>query len=115
MLQHTRLTEFLQHTHYALPPYIPGFSSVTNRRLIAEVPWSKKEIVLELELCDNDYIFRYGPDEKHLTELAHADSALINPEKVGCMVGEMLGMFASANGGCSENRADFAWAEYEDL
>ena len=68
-----------------------------------------------MELKENAYIFRFGPDERHLSELGRADGALINPEKVGCMVGEMLGMFASANGGCSENRADFAWAEYEDL
>ena len=108
--------QLLQFTaDYALPPYIPGFTSVTNRRLLAEVPWSEESIVLEMELCDNDYIFRFGADETQLTELARADGALINPEKVGCMVGEMLGLFASANGTDSENRAVFAWAEYEDL
>jgi alpha-N-arabinofuranosidase len=68
-----------------------------------------------MELIENDYIFRYGPDEQHLTELGRADGALINPEKVGCMVGEMLGMFASANGEKSENSAAFDWAEYQDL
>ena len=31
------------------------------------------------------------------------------------MVGEMLALFASSNGSDSENRAAFAWAEYEDL
>ncbi|MBR4393060.1 MAG: hypothetical protein IKT07_03445, partial [Oscillospiraceae bacterium] len=43
------------------------------------------------------------------------DGALINPEKVGCMVGEMLGMFASRNGAASYNKALFRWAEYQDL
>ena len=108
--------ELLRFTaDYDLPPYIPGFRSVTNRSLLASAPWDSAEIVLEMELNENDYIFRYGPDEQHLTELARADGALINPEKVGCMVGEMLGVFASGNGTAVENRAVFDWTEYQDL
>ena len=99
---------------YALPPYIPGFTSVTSRSLLASVPWAAEEVVLEMELAENDYIFRYGPDEQHLIELGRADGALINPGKVGCMVGEMLGIFASGNGTASENSAVFDWAEYQD-
>ena len=95
-------------------PFIPGFTSVTNRSVLASVPWPADEVVLEMELVENDYIFRYGPDEQHLTELSRADGALINPEKVGCMVGEMLGIFASGNGTASENSAVFDWAEYQD-
>ena len=111
----TRL-ELLRFTaDYDLPPYIPGFRSVTNRSLLASAPWDSAEIVLEMELNENDYIFRFGPDEQHLTELARADGALINPEKVGCMVGEMLGVFASGNGTAVENRAVFDWTEYQDL
>ena len=111
----TKLQLLLFTADYALPPYIPGFTSVTNRQLLASVPWNSEEIVLEMELNENDYRFRYGSDEQHLTELAHADGAVINPEKVGCMVGEMLGMFASGNGTESHNEALFAWAEYQDL
>ncbi len=100
---------------YAQPPYIPGFSSVTNREVLVSVPWNADEIVLEMELRENDYVFRYGPDDQQLTKLARADGAYINPEKVGCMVGEILGLFASGNGAESNNKALFAWAEYEDL
>ena len=100
---------------YDLPPYIPGFTSVTNRRVLAETVWEQDAVVLEMALIDNDYRFCFGPDEKHLTELGCADGALINPEKVGCMVGEMLGVFASGNGVDSENAAQFDWAEYENL
>ena len=111
-----RMLQLLLYTaDYVLPPYIPGFTSVTNRQLIAEGPWEDDDVVLEMELDENDYIFRFGPDEGHLTELARADGAAINPEKVGCMVGEMLTLFASGNGEKSENRAFFAWAEYENL
>ena len=100
---------------YDLPPYIPGFTSVTNRRVLAETVWEQDAVVLEMALIDNDYRFCFGPDEKHLTELGCADGALINPEMVGCMVGEMLGVFASGNGVDSENAAQFDWAEYENL
>ena len=99
---------------YALPPYIPGFTAVTKREVLASAPWEGEEVVLEMELCENNDIFRFGPDETQLTELARADGAAINPEKVGCMVGEMLGLFASGNGAESDNKALFAWAEYED-
>ena len=109
------LLRLLRYTaEYELPPYIPGFTSVTNCAMIASTPWSGEEIILETELDENDYIFRYGPDEEHLRELARTDSAAINPEKVGCMVGETLGLYASGNGADSENQAVFAWAEYED-
>lgn len=100
---------------YALQPYIPGFTSVTNCERLAQVPWDEEGIVLEMAFDGNDYSFRYGLNEKELKELARADGAAINPEKVGCMVGEMLALFASGNGSDSENRAAFAWAEYEDL
>ena len=63
----------------------------------------------------NDYIVRFGLDEEHLIELGRADGARINPEKVGCMVGEMLGMFAGGNGKTGSHRAVFDWAEYQDL
>ncbi|MBO7374160.1 MAG: glycoside hydrolase family 43 protein [Oscillospiraceae bacterium] len=99
---------------YDLPPYIPGFASVTNSSLIASAPWEVDEVVLEMELLENDYIFRFGQDERHMAELGRVDGALINPEKVGCMVGEMLGVFASGNGTDSENAACFDWAEYQD-
>ena len=66
-----------------------------------------------MELNENEYIFRFGPDEAQLTELGRMDGSRVNPEKVGCMVGEMLGVFDSANGGESGNRAAFDWAEYQ--
>ncbi|MBO6040084.1 MAG: glycoside hydrolase family 43 protein, partial [Oscillospiraceae bacterium] len=100
---------------YELPPYIPGFTSVTNRTRIVEAPWEAENVVLQMELRENNYVFSYGAEEAGLTELGRVDGALINPEKVGCMVGEMLGMFATGNGTASENKAVFRWAEYKDL
>ena len=108
--------QLLRYTaDYALPPYIPGFTAVTKREVLAAAPWNGEEIVLEMAFDGNDYSFRYGAHEQQLTELARTDGAAINPEKVGCMVGEMLALFASGNGAESDNHALFTWAEYEDL
>ena len=110
------VVQLLQYTaDYDLQPYIPGFTSTTNRTVLACAPFDGEEIILEMELDENRYVFRYGADEKDLAELACADGAVINPEKVGCMVGEMLGLYASGNGGKSENSALFCWSDYEDL
>lgn len=110
------VVQLLQYTaDYDLQPYIPGFTSTTNRTVLACAPFDGEEIILEMELDENRYVFRYGADEKDLADLACADGAVINPEKVGCMVGEMLGLYASGNGGKSENSALFCWSDYEDL
>ena len=110
------VVQLLQYTaDYDLQPYFPGFTSTTNRTLLGCSPFDGEEIILEMELDENRYVFRYGTDEKDLAELACADGAVINPEKVGCMVGEMLGLYASGNGRKSENRALFCWSEYENL
>lgn len=110
------VVQLLQYTaDYDLPPYIPGFTSTTNRKLLAGAPFDGEEIVLEMELDENRYVFRCGTQENDLKELACADGSVINPEKVGCMVGEMIGMYASGNGMNSENNAMFYWSEYEDL
>ena len=110
------VVQLLQYTaDYDLQPYFPGFTSTTNRTLLGCAPFDGEEIILEMELDENRYAFRYGTDEKDLAELACADGAVINPEKVGCMVGEMLGLYASGNGGKSENSALFCWSDYKDL
>ena len=110
------MLQLLQYTaDYELPPYIPGFTSTTNINVLASVPWDREDIVLEMELDENRYIFRCGAEENGLIELACADGAVINPEKVGCMVGEVIGLYASGNGEKSNNSAVFCWSEYEDL
>ena len=96
---------------YEVPPYFPNFTSTTHKKLLAETSWEEDSILLQLEMRENEYTFRYGAAEDKLTELAKASGAVINPEKVGCMVGEMLGVFASGNGTDSSNSALFDWVE----
>lgn len=110
------VVQLLQFTaEYDLQPYIPGFKSVTKRTVLASAPFDGGDIILEMELDENRCVFRYGSPEGERKELACADGAVINPEKVGCMVGEVLGLHASGNGEASKNSALFVWAEYEDL
>ena len=110
------VVQLLQYTaDYDLQPYIPGFTSTTNRTVLACAPFDGEEIILEMELDENRYIFRCGAEENGLIELACADGAVINPEKVGCMVGEVIGLYASGNGEKSSNSALFCWSEYENL
>ena len=96
---------------YNHPPYFPGFEAVTKEEILAEVSWEKKEIVLQIEMNGEDYHIFYGSDREHLEELCQFDAAVINPEKVGCMAGTLVGVYASANGETSENRAEFDWFE----
>ena len=110
----TRVLQLLRFTSdFDVPPYFPNFRAETRRAVLKQVPWDQDSLVLQMELRGNEYIFRYGSDENALLELCTADGAAINPEKVGCMVGEMLGVFASGNGTDSENRASFDWVEVE--
>ncbi|MCI2049603.1 MAG: glycoside hydrolase family 43 protein [Lachnospiraceae bacterium] len=93
------------------PPFMPGFRSLTKQEVIAFLPWTRETAVLQIEMQEEAFTFRCGTDEAHLSTLAVADGRLINPEKVGCMSGTIVGMFATANGEESTNRADFDWFE----
>ena len=96
---------------YDRPPYFLGFTSETSKEVLAEVTWDAEEIVLQIEIVGERFAVKYGADKELLQELCVADGAKINPEKVGCMSGTILGMFASGNGCNSENHADFDWFE----
>ena len=98
-------------SEYNHPPYIPGFESRTDRTVLAEKPWKDADIVLQVEMHGMDWTVRVGADRDSLQELCKADGAVFNPEKVGCMVGTMLGMYATGSGTESENRAEFDWFE----
>ncbi len=98
-------------SEYNRPPYMPGFEGHTNRRVVAEIPWQKENTVLQIEMNGEDWIVRYGCDQNELQDLVSVNGAEINPEKVGCMCGTLIGMFATGNGTDSQNTADFDWFE----
>ena len=94
---------------YEIPPYFPGFSSENHSEILAETEWNKKDIVLQIEMKHEEFIVRYGDAEDALKELTVADGKTINPEKVGCMTGTLIGMFATGGGIDSDNCAAFDW------
>ena len=96
---------------YPCPPYFPGFTSQTSCEVVAEVEWSKSSVVLQVEMEGETFTVRFGTGREALSTLCTADGTLINPEKVGCMAGTTVGMYASGNGADSDNAASFDWFE----
>ncbi len=99
-------------TDYDRPPYIPGFHADLHKKVLAETPWEEDSVVLSIELRGNTCTARYGSDEKDLKKLVKADAFEINPEKVGCMTGTMIGVFASGNGETINKTATFRYFEH---
>lgn len=98
---------------FTLPQYMPGFTCKTTETVLACAPWDQEEIVLKVVMEGEKFTILCGENETSLVELATVDGALINPEKVGCMVGTMVGMFASGNGIGSGKEAAFDWFRLE--
>ena len=96
---------------FELPPYIPGFKDATKRKVLAEVPWDREDIVLQIQMNGEDWTVSYGDSEADLKELCTFDGRILNPEKVGCMIGTMIGMYATGNGEDSDNCAAFEYFE----
>ncbi|MCF0133090.1 MAG: glycoside hydrolase family 43 protein, partial [Blautia sp.] len=104
-----RLVEYTSEFNH--PNYIPGFVSETFSRVLAEVPYDKEQVVLQFDIQRQDITVNYGENKDALTVLGKADGGILNPEKVGGMVGTVIGMYASGNGVDSNNCARFDWFE----
>lgn len=94
---------------YDRPPYLPGFTCDTKREILAQRDWNREDIILQVQMAEETFTVSAGGSEDELLELYVADGNLINTEQVGCMVGTMVGMFASGHGAESSNRAFFDW------
>ncbi len=107
-----QIVRFVKYTsEYDVPPHMPGFQSITIRTVVAQAEWEEADIILQIQIEGEQFSVRYGAHKSCLRELCTADGAEMNPEKVGCMAGTMLGMFASGNGTDSDNEAQFDWFE----
>lgn len=99
----------LTTAEYEIPPYFKGFTSNNKKTVLAECEWDKKDIILQIHMKHEQFIVRYGDSKDSLKELVVADGKQINPEKVGCMAGTIVGLYATGNGQESENKASFDW------
>ncbi len=104
-----KLRLVLNTADFDVPSYIPSFQAREHITVLAETEWNENSVVLALHMKGNQYTFLCGRDRDHLNVFAEADGFAINPEKVGCMVGTMAGVFASGNGTESDNEASFDW------
>lgn len=118
-LQKTRrdgldLLELVQVTTEANTlPHLPGFKAHTEEKTLAAVPWPEDVVILRIEGRGTDFDFLYGGSGEKLSVLyAGADSRILNPASAGTFTGMVLGLFASANGRESSNKAAFDWFEY---
>lgn len=83
---------------------------------LAGTDWNADSIVLRISERDCDYSFYYGESADTLKPLfVGGDARMMNVPVDGGMVGALVGMYASANGGTSDNKAHFEWSEYVDL
>ena len=92
-------------------PYLPGFKAEMKREVIAVKEYGASDVVLRIAMDGEDWHIFYGSSEDKLTELCAFDGRILNPEEVGCMTGTMIGMYATANGAESQNRASFSYFE----
>ncbi|MBQ1377095.1 MAG: glycoside hydrolase family 43 protein [Lachnospiraceae bacterium] len=84
--------------------------------VLAEVPWDENAVVLRISEREDRVLFFYGKDCDSLTLVrAEGDARKLNVPVDGGMVGAVVGVYASANGEESSNKAAFAWTEYKDL
>lgn len=100
-------------TEFTSFPFLPGFTHHTSCEIVKRIPCEESTVVLKVTSTGKELSFYYGKDEKDLQLFAEADATKINTEKLGCMTGTMIGMFASGNGTDSENKARFDWFELD--
>lgn len=92
-------------------PYYPGFTCENKAVVLAETEYASSDIILQAELDYLRFTFRYGSTKEELREFCTADGRQICPEQIGCMTGNLIGIFASGNGRDSANEASFDWFE----
>ena len=98
-------------TEYDMPAFVPHFRAKTNAQVLASAGFDSAEIVLKLEIRGREITLLYGGSEDSLQELCRADMAKLATKQNGCLVGTLMGMFASGNGRDADNQADFDWFE----
>lgn len=106
----------LSTTDMAMPPFIPSFTSQTRNEVLFQMSCPEGDVRIRVEAERQRYRFFAGPDGAALQPLGgECDARLINPRCISALSGTLIGMFASGNGECSDNRAAFRMFEYREL
>jgi xylan 1,4-beta-xylosidase len=84
-----------------------------KNELLAEKSFFSECIYLKVTAKGQDYNFYYGSDIRNLkTLIEKVDGRILSTDIAGGFVGTYIGMYASGNGKCSENTANFDWFDY---
>lgn len=94
---------------FEIPTYFPGFTSETCEDIVASKKIDYTDAVIKLEMEGEKFDIYVGASENNLELVTTVDGGFINPEKVGGMVGTMIGVYATGNGENIENEAAFDW------
>ena len=101
----------LVQTDFNGPSYLPTYQAQTTEKLVAKVPINlnilQNGLELRLQATGQNYRFMYCNEGNWQDICSNIDARLINPEKISCMVGTLLGVFATSNGRPSTNHATF--------
>lgn len=93
-------------------PFIPGFKCDNKAQILAEVPYEGSDIVLRCSMNQLAFTFSYGTSKDDLKVLAVVDGHVICPRVLGCMTGNIIGVYATGNGKDSSNQASFDWFDF---
>lgn len=84
-----------------------------DEKIISEEPVDAKSLELKIEACLQEYSFSYSLDGSNWNMLkSKIDGRILSRKWAGGFTGIYIGMYASANGGNSTNKALFDWFEY---
>lgn len=99
----------LDSTEYEIPPFFSSAPYETHEKILADADvtgW--KKIFLAMKADGQKISFYAGEKEASMNCLAEEqDCSEYIPERIGTYTGTLMGIFASANGAESENRASF--------
>jgi alpha-N-arabinofuranosidase len=85
-------------------------------RVLKELPWSGNETILRLSEREHVLTFAFGETLSSLKDTgASGDARKLNVPVDGGMVGAVVGVYASASGRESRNKAAFNWTEYRNI
>ena len=83
--------------------------------VLHEIPWEGEDTILRLSEQGTELLFSCGKDKAGLSEMSvKGDARRMNPPVTGGMVGAVIGVYATASGKESTNRACFGWTEYTE-
>lgn len=87
-----------------------------KEEVLQELPIDTNTLYLKVEAYGQDYSFYYGVTEgEYLPVLENVDGRILSTDVAGGFIGAVLGLYATANGNKSTNKAQFDWFEYRGL